>query len=103
MTFVVEFMLVPKPRVARQNPGFLEYSLVIRVIPWAVDIFAPRSTVLGVVTRELRIKTAVKIDRVQGIRCPRSVEEQPGLVFSKPSDRMRGICGRKPSRIVVNG
>ena len=102
MTFVVEFMLVPKPRVARQNPGFLEYSLVIRVIPWAVDIFAPRSTVLGVVTRELRVKTTVKIDHIRGVGRPRGVEEEPGLVFSKPSDRMRGICGRKPPRIVVN-
>ena len=103
MTFVVEFMLIPKSHVARQNPGSVVHRIIIGIISRIVEIFGPKSGVHSVIMRQLRIKTTVKIDHIRGVGHPRSVQEQPGLVFSKPSDRMRGICGRKPSRIVVNG
>ena len=102
MTFVVEFMFVPKSHVARQNPGFVLNRIIIGIISRIVEIFGPESGVHSVIMRQLRIKTAVKIDHIRGVGYPRSVQEQPGLVFSEPSDRMRRICGRKPPRIVVD-
>ena len=103
MSSVVEFMLIPKSHEARQNPGFVVNRIIIGIISRIVEIFGPESGVHSVIMRQLRVKAAVKIDHIRGVGRPRSVEEQPGLVFSKPPDRMRGICGRKSSRIVVNG
>ena len=102
MTFVVEFMLIPKSHVARQNPGSVVHRIMIGIIPGIVEILRPRSGVHSVIMRQLRIKTAVKIDHIGGVGRPRGVEEQPGLVFAKSSDRMRRICGRKPPGIVIN-